>query len=347
MFEVDDITISGQFIVAANPSGIGPSIPVTGISGISGAHHASSASLLGDPLSFPLPIANVMISGSSDLKLKAAPMLWIRSSPTSPVLPQNIILGDILGPVGIVAQTLITTWVNETTFSLVSPELSVVASTIGIGALSWTGSEIHIGTQENAGAKSDVGARVEASTASELTDLFVAGPCTAIDFFTVSGTLNEALATARSALALAGKGFDIPHPTKQNHRLRYICLEGPEVGAYIRGTLKDSDTINLPDYWRKLCKLETITVNLTPIGRYQELYVEGIIDWGTKIKIKNASGSSVHCHYTVFAERITHDQLQVEYKGLTPDDYPGDNSEYALGGWDYARHKGESKTSNL
>ena len=51
-------------------------------------------------------------------------------------------------------------------------------------------------------------------------------------------------------LAVAGKGFDIPHPTKPDtHRLRYICLEGPEIGTYLRGTLKGDNTIELPDYW--------------------------------------------------------------------------------------------------
>lgn len=165
----------------------------------------------------------------------------------------------------------------------------------------------------------------------------------------VSGIINCPWLTGQlaSIRSLAGKGFDIPHPTKEKHRLRYICLEGPEVGAYIRGTLNGSDTIELPEYWKELCNLETITVNLTPIEYYQDLYVEKNIQWGTKIKVKNNSGTPIHCHYTVFAERVTHDKLQVEYEGLTPYDYPGDNSEYALGGWDYARHKGEYKSSGL
>lgn len=175
------------------------------------------------------------------------------------------------------------------------------------------------------------------------------GAVSARDFLCSTGdTLIETAQIAKDALALAGKGFDIPHPTKNNHRLRYICLEGPEVGAYIRGTLKGTDVIQLPEYWKKLCKPETITVNLTPINYHQELYVNEIIqNEGTVIKIKNNSGTPIHCHYTVFAERVTKDQLKVEYEGLTPYDYPGDNSEYALGGWDYARHKGERKSPNL
>ncbi len=257
-------------------------------------------------------------------------------------------LGTIAYPgIGLLANAISHTLTCEfvSTIELVSGAIVLTSPTIEFFA-----NEVHVGTVNQAGAKNEIGAktdtgvRAESSSASQLADLTVSGPVTAVDFYSVATTLNETYAIATKALSLAGKGFDIPHPTKEDHRLRYICLEGPEVGAYIRGTLKDSDTIELPDYWRKLCKSETITVNLTPIGRYQELYVEEGVEWGSKIKVRNASGSSVHCHYTVFAERVTHDKLQVEYKGLTPDDYPGDNSEYAIGGWDYARHKGEPKT---
>jgi hypothetical protein len=170
----------------------------------------------------------------------------------------------------------------------------------------------------------------------------------AFDFVTTTGdSLVATNAIARQALALAGKGFDIPHPTKENHRLRYICLEGPEVGAYIRGKLENNNIIELPEYWKNLVYPESITVNLTPIGQYQELFADSISQDGTKIKIKTNSGVPIKCYYTVFAERVTNDKLQPEYKGLTPYDYPGDNSEYALGGWDYATHKGENKTSDL
>jgi len=138
-------------------------------------------------------------------------------------------------------------------------------------------------------------------------------------------------------LAVAGKGFDIPHPTKSDtHRLRYICLEGPEVGTYLRGKLKNSSVIELPEYWtEKFIDTESITVNLTSIGSFQELYVKEIV--GTKIIIGNNSGNAINCNYTVFAERILEDKLQVEYEGQSPADYPGDNSQYSLAGWNYDR----------
>ena len=64
----------------------------------------------------------------------------------------------------------------------------------------------------------------------------------------------------------AKKNFDIPHPTKKDHRLRHVCVEGPTADVYIRGKLTDSNVINLPDYWKDLVDEDSITVQLQPIG---------------------------------------------------------------------------------
>jgi len=124
------------------------------------------------------------------------------------------------------------------------------------------------------------------------------------------------------AKTLPAKPFDIKHPNKEGQRLRHISLEGPEIAVYFRGKLKDSTIINLPDYWDGFVDKESITVNLTPVGSYQELFMEKI-EWGKKIIIKNASGGPINCHYTVYAERIDMDKLIVEYEGDSPKDYPG------------------------
>jgi hypothetical protein len=127
----------------------------------------------------------------------------------------------------------------------------------------------------------------------------------------------------------AKKSFDIPHPTKENHRLRYICLEGPEAEVYTRGKLENNTIIDLPDYWRELVDAETIGVTLTPIGVYQELFVEKI-EWGTRIIVKNNAGGSINCTYVVYGQRKDVTKNIPEYPGLTPDDYPGDNREYNI-----------------
>jgi len=130
------------------------------------------------------------------------------------------------------------------------------------------------------------------------------------------------------------KGFDIKHPNKPNHRLRHICLEGPEAGIYFRGRLTESNIIELPDYWDGLVDPESITVTLTQIGYSQDLIVEKI-EWGKKIFIKSGMGTRIDCYYTIQAARIDGEKLIVEYEGQTPADYPGDPSQYSISGYDY------------
>lgn len=132
------------------------------------------------------------------------------------------------------------------------------------------------------------------------------------------------------------KGFDIKHPNKQNHRLRHICLEGPEAGVYCRGRLTDSNVIDVPDYWFGLIDPESITVTLTQIGYSQDLIVEKI-EWGRKIMVKSGNGANIDCYYSIHAARIDGEPLIVEYEGTTPDQYPGSKDQYSISGYDYGR----------
>ena len=130
------------------------------------------------------------------------------------------------------------------------------------------------------------------------------------------------------------KGFDIKHPNKKNHRLRHICLEGPEAGVYYRGRLTKSNVIELPEYWRGLIDPETITVTLTQIGSSQDLIVEAI-EWGQKVKIKSGNASNIDCYYVIQAARIDGEPLIVEYEGDTPAKYPGSPDQFSISGYDY------------
>jgi len=125
------------------------------------------------------------------------------------------------------------------------------------------------------------------------------------------------------------KPFDIPHPTKKGHRLRHVCLEGPESGVYYRGRLTGKNVIELPEYWRGLVDAETITVTLTQIKTSQDLIIDGI-EWGTRVKVRSGNGTDIDCFYLVHAERKDGEKLIVEYEGKSSDDYPGDNSIYSI-----------------
>ena len=130
------------------------------------------------------------------------------------------------------------------------------------------------------------------------------------------------------------KGFDIQHPSKKNHRLRYVCLEGPEAGVYARGRITNTNMIHLPDYWRDLVDAETISVHLTPIGVNQGLCVQEI-KWGTQILIKSENGTAIDCFYSVYGARKDGEPLIPEYEGESPADYPGDSAQFSIAGYDY------------
>lgn len=112
-------------------------------------------------------------------------------------------------------------------------------------------------------------------------------------------------------LFAASKSFDIPHPSFPDKRLRYGSLEGPEYGVYYRGTLKQESQIILPEYWLDLVHKETITVQLTAIGRGQQLYVNQII--GNVIEISTEDGQLPHCYYVVYGERKDINKIITEY----------------------------------
>ena len=103
------------------------------------------------------------------------------------------------------------------------------------------------------------------------------------------------------------KSFVIDHPTKENMKLRYGSLEGPENGIYVRGELTNSSVIDLPDYWWALINHESITVHITPHGSKQDIWVQ------SKSAYKINLNQPADCFYTVFAERKDVEKLIVEY----------------------------------
>ena len=59
------------------------------------------------------------------------------------------------------------------------------------------------------------------------TQLFVDGDA----IFTV-GTGGQTLSARFGVADLKGKVFDMPHPSRDGYRLRYACIEGPEIAVY-------------------------------------------------------------------------------------------------------------------
>ena len=146
-------------------------------------------------------------------------------------------------------------------------------------------------------------------------DLYVSGS---------TDTGNKGRLASRFATADAKpKPFDIKHPSKEGWRLRYACIEGPEVGVYDRGRVRNEKIIKLPDYWKDLVDVESISVQLQPIGSHQDIIVKR---WDDQfIYLQAQGGMPVNCFYHVYAARKDVNPLYVEYEGDSWKDYPDPN----------------------
>ncbi len=320
--KIPDLEIGKRLTVGANI------IPVTcfgiGPTEIRGTAAIQGPLLVGASQSFPVPNvpeASVMIARSTNPEAPAVPSILKVNSRGFPPTPIDVMIGDPTGPVGVTAFcgpmpfTVQATSINLVTlanYSLISPTRFESGVSEDIGAKSFTGAKIELGFDTNV------------AVAFNNSPVIGDAPFVVPDFVTAATTLNSTF-----AIAVSKKPFDILHPTKNGHRLRYVSLEGPSAEVYIRGVLRDNNIIELPDYWKGLVDSETITANLTPIGHYQELFYDQV-ELGSTIKVTNSSGGSINCSYTVYAERKDTSKNIPEYKGLTPDDYPGDNKEYRL-----------------
>jgi hypothetical protein len=130
-----------------------------------------------------------------------------------------------------------------------------------------------------------------------------------VDTFVCTKTIKAKIIYSEVIMANI-KNFVIPHPTKEGKNLVYACLEGPENGIYVRGRLRNSTRIELPDYWRDLVSTESITVSITPAGVHQNIIIRGV--YNTHIEVQSMETFPINCHYHVFAERRDVKKLKTE-----------------------------------
>jgi hypothetical protein len=171
--------------------------------------------------------------------------------------------------------------------------------------------------------------------------LAVSGDAAIFDNLSVNGIINagkhivaqgEVISKCGVHILSAKKNFDIPHPSKKGWRLRHTCVESPYNDVYIRGKLKNSNEILLPEYWKDFVDYDTITVSITPIGAHQDIIVKAINNGKVILQSK---GMPINCFYHIFAERKDGEKLIPEYRGNSPEDYPGNNNEYSISGYHY------------
>ena len=147
------------------------------------------------------------------------------------------------------------------------------------------------------------------------------GTSASIALFNTTTTVSSSLITQRSnIISIAGssnvtgsldvtgaftaqtKSFKIQHQTQPGKSLVYGVLEGEEHAVYTRGKLTNSKTIYLPDEWEWLVDQDSITVQLTPIGSHQQLYVKEIVNNTVIIDTANWF-TPINCYYVIHATR--------------------------------------------
>ena len=138
-----------------------------------------------------------------------------------------------------------------------------------------------------------------------------------------AGTSGQTMSSRFSSADGRPKPFDIKHPSKEGWRLRYACIEGAEVGVYHRGRLRRGKEIFLPKYWKDLVHINSITVQLQPIGAHQDIIIKRWDD--EKIYLQTMGGMPIDCFYHVYAERKDINPLIIEYAGKDCFDYPDPN----------------------
>jgi hypothetical protein len=136
-----------------------------------------------------------------------------------------------------------------------------------------------------------------------------------VPLWTAGGTAltNSLISQNGTIINVAGnlkaqtKSFLIPHPLyPENQLLEHGSLEGPEHGAYLRGSAsgKKQVDINFPDYWQPLIE-DNYTIHITSKCKYP-LYVYSQSSSGFSVRrcgVDLFSNSIIEFDYLVIGER--------------------------------------------
>jgi hypothetical protein len=111
------------------------------------------------------------------------------------------------------------------------------------------------------------------------TGAFVAGALLGTTFGTAPGPFTGpwGVFALGNFGASGAKHFVEPHPTDATKVILYSSLEGREVGTYFRGTasiVNHEAVIVIPEDFRTVTAEEGLTIQVTPIGAYSQVYVE-------------------------------------------------------------------------
>ena len=308
------------YVGSSFPDPKGPIAIGVGPAAVSGSAYIAGPALVGNSLSLIGPEATLMVSRCLNAHSMAlVPSMFKVTSRFLAPTPIDVVLGALEGPVGIMIHSATYTHISDTFVTISTPILNINANEIHIGTKAETGAEWKAGVRAEVGARVNAGAEVVNAVSVDNGVKRVNAPISAPIF--VGHCVHH-------------KKFDISHPNKKGWRLSHVCVEGPTSDVYIRGKLDGSHIIDIPKYWQGLVDYDTITVNLTPLGRNDtSLHVKEITD--ENIIISSDYLTHVKCFYQVYAERIDCEKNIPEYEGESPADYPGDLSQSSIAGYHY------------
>lgn len=112
---------------------------------------------------------------------------------------------------------------------------------------------------------------------------------------TVDGTFN---------VVNGAKQFIQDHPTDPEKEIAYVSLEGGEAGTYVRGTATlagGEACIELPEHFALVTSDEGLTMHLTPVGGWLQVYVAELST--TRCVVREAEGRDGRFDYLVHGVR--------------------------------------------
>jgi hypothetical protein len=116
------------------------------------------------------------------------------------------------------------------------------------------------------------------------------------------------------------KAFAMVDPADDKKAIYYVALEGPEAGTYFRGTAKTVNgeaVIELPGYFSRITEPEKMTVQLTAVGKFGQVYVASKSPSQLVIKVPEGNDDQ-EFDYLVQGIRKGYADFQVERENDLP-----------------------------
>ena len=213
MAKAGDFYVGSQLFCGAAEN-LGVPIPPVGLgvgpTKIRGAGYIAGPLIIGSPISYTsapnVNEANLMIARCGNAEAVPPPPSIVKiSSRGFPPTPIDVVIGDILGPVGIAVHALTINILVDTITTLTCPKTFIIGVINALGFKIMTGAEIRTAIKAEVGSHVQAGAKVrngpEITNGIRITNALSKAPITA--------------APIHIGRATGNKTFDIPHAKKQ------------------------------------------------------------------------------------------------------------------------------------